>query len=92
MWFYLKSGFRAFFRISRKNRDFSRPRSKYMDFKVHMVGAPSVCTLKSQFFAMGAPWALEIHGSCKEVHTRAPLAKFWDFRVHTEGTHEGRLN
>ena len=36
MWFYQKKGFRAFFRISRKNWDYSRPRSKYMDF---IVGA-----------------------------------------------------
>ena len=92
MWFCLKSGFRAKIGISRKNRDFRRPWAKYWDFKCTRWAAPSVCTLKSLFFAMGAPWALEIHGFCKEVHMRAPMAKFWDFKVHTECTHEGRLN
>ena len=92
MWFCLKSGFRAKIGISRKNRDFRRPWAKYWDFKCTRWAAPSVCTLKSLFFAMGALWALEIHGFCKEVHMRAPMAKFWDFKVHTEGTHEGRLS
>ena len=92
MWFCLKSGFRAFSWISRKNRDFRRPWAKYWDFKCTRWAAPSVCTLKSLFFAMGALWALEIHVFCKEVHMRAPMAKFWDLKVHTEGTHEGRLS
>ena len=46
---------------------------------------PSVCTLKSQNFAKGAlvctslqePWISSAHG--------APMAKNWDFKVHTEG-------
>ena len=46
---------------------------------------PSVCTLKSQNFAMGAlvctslqkPWISSAH--------RAPMAKNRDFKVHTEG-------
>ena len=92
MWFSLKLGFRAKIGISRKNRDFRRPWAKYWDFKCTRWAAPSVCTLKSLFFAMGALWALEIHVFCKEVHMRAPMAKFWDFKVHTEGTHEGRLS
>ena len=47
MWFYQKSGFRTFFRISRKKWNFSLPRLKYMDF---IVGAHAEIPIKAPRF------------------------------------------